>query len=164
MSLQRQFSFDAPLSPDPLNRRSAFTPVRQPRKRVREVCRENANRLRDEAKKDSEEGRETRAQQVLRCLSAHFNRYAYWPTPAELTEYMHERGELPRKRPGMSSLNIVAPRCSELVNGEVRRGPDGSKIRVGGGVCELLPLRVCKINGDDAHPVKVREVGSKEPR
>lgn len=152
MSLQKQFSFDAPLSPDPLNRRSAFAPVRPARKIVRTVCRENANRLRDEAKADREAGRETRAQQVLRCLSAYFNRYSYWPTPAELTFYMFERKEIPSNR-----LNLIAPRCSELVNGEVRRQKDGSKIRVGGGVCELLPLRTCKIPVDDAHPVKVVE-------
>ena len=156
MSHQGHLSFDAPLSPDPLRERSAFTPAPAPRKIVRRVCRENANRLRDEAKRDRADGRETKEQRVLRCLAAFFNRYAYWPTPAELTRRMFETRELPK-----DAVNLCAPRLSELVNGKVKRGADGQKVRVGGGVCELLPLRVCRVNGDDAHPVRIREVGGK---
>jgi len=149
---QGHFAFDQPLSPDVLSKRSSLTAVRPARKIVRQVCRENANKLRDEAKQDRAEGRETKEQRVLRCLSAFYNKYAYWPTPAELTERMFGTGEIHKANP-----NLVSPRLSELINGKVRRGPDGSKVRVGGGVCELLALRVCKINGDDAHPVKVSE-------
>lgn len=152
MNLQREFAFDAPMSPDALSTRSAFAPVPAPRKRVREVCREVNNRLRDEAKDDRLAGRETKADQVHRCLAAFFNKYAYWPTPAELTLRMFETGEIPTNR-----TQLVAPRLSEGVNGVVKRDAAGNKVRQGGGLYELLPLRTCKVNGDDAHPVRIVE-------
>lgn len=156
MNLQGALNFDGPLVTDPLRERSHFRAVRPARKIVRQVCRENANRLRDEAKADREAGRETKEQRVLRCLAAFFNRYAYWPTPAELTRRMFETAEIVQNR-----VNLVAPRLSELVNGKVKRSADGSKIRVGGGICEQRPLRTCKVNGDDAHPVAICEVGGR---
>lgn len=159
MNLQGGLPFDAEIVIDQFDPRSAFAPVPPPRNIVRDVCRQNANRLRDEAKQDRIDGMETKAQRVHRCLAAFTNRYGYAPTPAELTRYMFERGEIPKDR-----VNLVAPRLSEGVNGKVQRGADGSKIRVGGGVYELLPLRTCRVNSDDAHPVGIRTAGSREPR
>lgn len=160
MSLQRQFAFDAPLSPDPLSPRSDLRPVRPARKIVRTVCRENANRLRDEAKKDRSEGKETKEQKVLRCLAAFFNHYAYWPTAHELTYWMAapDRKEIPAP-----NINLVAPKLTIGLNGDLVT-EHGVKVRKRGGLYETLPLRTCRITGGQAHPYKIREVGSKETR
>lgn len=155
MSFAGLLPFDGPIITDPLEPCASFVPVRPARKIVRQVCRQVNNRLRDEAKADRAAGHETKAQRVHRCLAAFENYYTYWPTPAELTHYMFTRHEIPKDR-----VNLVSPRLSDGVNGIVRRGHDGTKIRVGGGLYELLPLRECKINGDSAHPYRIREAGS----
>ncbi len=159
MNLAGLLPFDAPIQPDPLAPRPSFVAVHPARKIVRQVCRQHANRLRDAAKQDREAGRETKAQQVHRCLAAYFNKYGYWATASELRVYMFTHGEIAHDNP-----NLVSPRLAVGVNGDVKRLKDGTKIRVGGGLYELLPLRVCKITGDSAHPYKIREVGSKESR
>ena len=155
MNLQGALNFDGPLVTDPLRERSSYRPIRTRSKRVRDISRQNNNRLRDEAKADREAGRETKAQQVHRCLVACALKYGIWPTRWELCYYMAERHEI--KSP---NINLVAPRISDGLNGESRRLKDGTKVRVGGGLYEELPLRTCRIMGDDANPVKVREVGS----
>ena len=149
---QGQLAFNSIADADVLSRTSTFEVVAPPRKIVRTVCRENNNRLRDEAKAARLEGRETKAQQVHRCLAAFINFYAYAPTPAELTRRMFETGEIPSDR-----VNLVSPRISEGINGLVRRDVDGNKVRIGGGLYALLPLRVCRVTGDMAHPVKIKE-------
>lgn len=155
---QGQLPFNQIVDADVLSRTSTFIVVPPARKRQRAVSRQNALRLRDEAKADCEAGRETKFQKVHRCLSAFENRKGYWPTAAELTRWMHERREIPRE-----DINLVAPKLSIGENGDVKRKKDGTKYRIGGGLFERLPLRTCRVTGGDAHPVKVREVGSKEP-
>lgn len=150
MRLQGQLPFEQDLIvTDPCALGASYEPIAPPRKRVRKVSIGTYRELRDSGRLRG------RAAQVLRCLAAFFNRYQEWPTPAELTRYMFERGEIPAER-----ANLVAPRLSVFINGDVRRHPDGSKRRVGGGVCEALPLRACRVTGDAAHPVRIREVGS----
>lgn len=146
--------FNSVINADVLSRTSTFKVVEPPRKRVRAVSIGVANRLRDEAKRDRAAGRETKAQQVHRCLAAFINYYAYPPTPAELCRFMAERHEISVER-----VNLVSPRLSEGINGIVRRDVTGAQVRVGGGLYELLPLRVCRVTGDMAHPVRIREVG-----
>ena len=147
MSHQGQFAFNAIADADVLSRTSNFQPVAPPRRIVRQICAETNNRLRDEAKEDRAAGRETKAQKVHRCLAAFENRYQYWPTAAELTRYMFEHGEIPQDR-----TQLVAPRLSIGVNGDLHK--DGT--RTGGGLYELLPKRLCRINGDQAHPYRVK--------
>lgn len=154
MNLQGGLPFDGTIITDPLREQSSFRPIRTRAKRVRAISREVNNRLRDEAKQDHEEGRETKAQQVHRCLMACALKYGQFPTPAELTFFMHERGEIAR-----NSVNLVSPRLSEGINGKVQHLPDGTTVRVGAGLYESLPLRVCRITGQSAHPVGVPEVG-----
>lgn len=80
-----------------------------------------------------------------------------WPTPAELTGFMFRQGWIPR-----NELRIVAPRLTELIRGWDIRPKDAPKYRVGGGVCDQLPARVCEVTGQKAHPVAIREAGSNE--
>lgn len=47
-----------------------------------------------------------------------------------------------------------------LIRGMVVRGKDGQKRRVGGGVCDQLPVRICRESQDWAHPVAIREAGA----
>lgn len=154
MSHQGGLPFNSLMDADVLSRTSSFRAIAPPRKIVRSVSRQVNNRLRDEAKQDRLAGQETKAQQVHRCLAAFFNHYQYWPTAAELTRRMHETGEIPQER-----VNLTSPRLSEGINGLVRRDADGHKVRIGGGLYELLPLRVCRVTGDMAHPVRIIEVG-----
>ncbi len=156
MNLQGGLPFDAELVTDPLREQSSFRPIRTRAKRVRDISRQVNNRLRDEAKADKAAGRETKPQQVHRCLMAYANKYGQWPTPAELTFFMCERNEIPR-----NSVNLVSPRLSEGINGKVRTLDDGTKVRVGQGLYQQLPLRTCRITGQMAHPVRVPEVGGR---
>lgn len=156
MNLQGGLPFDGPIVADPLREQSSFRPIRTRAKRVRDISRQVNNHLRDEAKADKEAGRETKPQQVHRCLVAYANHYGQWPTPAELTHYMHERREIAR-----NSVNLVSPRLSEGINGKARKLDDGTVVRVGAGLYESMPLRECRITGQMAHPVRVPEVGGR---
>lgn len=94
---------------------------------------------------------------VLTALAYYRNRTMTWPTPAELAQFMYDH----KRRIPHPDCRYVAPRLTELVNGMVVRR-HGQKVRVGGGVCDLLPRRVCRQTGQKAHPVAIREAGSKE--
>jgi hypothetical protein len=122
----------------------------KPRKNVRRVSRAQYAVLRDTGTLTD------RQHAVLTAIAAFYNRTASWPTPAELTRDMFRRRLIPRE-----SSNIVAPRISDLVNGEWVKGPGKTRVQRGGGVCELLrPKRVCAVTGGLAHPIRIRERGS----
>lgn len=123
----------------------------QPWKVVRRVSRQIYARLRD----SGAAGRQTH--RVITALAYYRNRSMAWPTPAELTEFMFRK-----KRIDRNDTRLVAPRLTELVRGRVVKLPDGQKVRKGGGVLTLLPLRTCAVTGNRAHPVAIREAGSLE--
>jgi hypothetical protein len=126
---------------------------REPRKLARAVSKETYNVLADTGALGAA------CTKVMRSLKAYINRFQQAPTPAELTRWMFVSGVIKRESP-----NLVSPRLSELAQGKVVRGPDGSRTRVGGHEIELLPVRVCSVTGNRAHPVRPREKGSEEPR
>ena len=106
---------------------------------------------------------------VLTALAFYRNRTQVWPTPAELTRFMFDgvthvgpRVKTRRRIPKNES-RYVAPRLSELIRGSVVRR-HGQKVRIGGGVCDQLPVRICRESGQWAHPITIREVGSLERR
>lgn len=81
-----------------------------------------------------------------------------WPTPAELTDFMVSKHWMPR-------YGNAAPRLTELVSGwdvRIKDGESVRKVRVGGGVCDHLPARVCTVTGQKAHPVAIIEAGAKQ--
>lgn len=121
----------------------------KPRKRVRAVSRQQYAVLRDTDRLSA------RTHAVLTALAHRYYVTQEWATPAELTRWMFNHGTIPRE-----STNVVAPRISDLVNGAWVKGPDGTRVQVGGGVCEFLPKRVCAVTGGLAHPVRIREAGS----
>jgi hypothetical protein len=98
-------------------------------------------------------GKRTRA--ILTALGYFRNRSGQWPTVAELTTDMYERGLLPR-----NDVRLVAPRLSELVVGRVVRHRDGTRARTGGGLLWLTAPRRCRVTGAQARPVAIREAGS----
>lgn len=120
-------------------------PPKAIRKRTRKVSRMNYVVLRDTGALAHREG------QVLRCLAAYFNRTTEWPTAAELAQWMHRKGELPRP-----DTRLVAPRLTYL--GPGYQQPDGTV--KGGGLIEMLPKRHCRVSGAKAHPYRIRERGS----
>lgn len=117
----------------------------RPRKRTRQVSRELYRHHRDTGDLAK------RTDQVLRCLSWHFNLTTRWPTAAELARFMFEKGELPR-----DDSRLVAPRLTFLGPGEKRRGRPLS----GGGLIEPLARRLCRVTEQFAHPWRVREQGT----
>ena len=127
--------------------------VDEPRKSVRKVSRENIYRLKDSGALSE------RTTAVLNALAHRYYVTQKWSTPAELAHWMFTHGKIPRE-----STNVVAPRLTDLVSGAwvKRRDAEGKAFRVkeGGGMCELLPRRVCTITGNPAHPVRIREAGS----
>lgn len=124
-----------------------------PRKEVRKISRAQIYRLKD----SGELSKRTAA--ALNALAHYYYKRQRWLTPAELTRWMHRTGKIPRE-----SVNLVAPRISDLVNGEwtKRRDEHGRtvRVRVGGGICEFLPKRRCRVTTGAAHPVRIREAGS----
>lgn len=119
------------------------------RKRVRAVSKRVYAELRDSGRLAK------RAHEVLTALAYYRNRTQEWPTPAELVRDMAERGIIPREE-----SRYVAPRLTEFVKGAVKRRKDGSTFRKGGGLCVLMPARTCRVSGQEAHPVAIREAGS----
>ncbi len=113
-------------------------PVRRP-SGVRALSRETYNLLADTGALGSA------CTKVMRSLKYFINSKGYAPTPAELTRHMAELQVINRE-----SVNLVAPRLTELANGKVRKLPDGSTVRVGGREIELLPLRICRVTGNKA--------------
>lgn len=94
---------------------------------------------------------------VLTALAWYRNQRQEWPTAAELAAFMYGKGRIPR-----NESRLVAPRLTEMLRGAVRRLADGSKVRQGGGVLTLQPARKCGISGKSAHPIAIREAGSRE--
>lgn len=125
----------------------------KPRKAVRKVSRQQYVELRDRGTLSA------RTHAVLTALAHHYYVTQTWPTPAELCRWMFRYGRIPRE-----SVNIVAPRVSDLVNGVWVTAVDetGKKTRIqkGGGVCELLPKRLDAVTGGQAHPVRIVEAGA----
>lgn len=128
-------------------------PAPQPRKRMRGVSKETYNVLADTGALGA------MSTKVMRSLKYFINRRGFPPTPAELTRDMFQLGVIPRE-----SVNLVAPRLSGLARGQTRRLKDGSQQRIGAIEIDLLPLRMCAVTGNEAHPVRPREKGSEEPR
>lgn len=125
----------------------------RPRKHVRKISKGTYVELRDTG------GLTARQHQTLTALAHYYYVHSDWPTAGELARWMFRHGKIPRESP-----NIVAPRLSDLVNGQWRRqpGPDGTKTtaQIGGGTCEYLPARICRVTQGRAHPVRIREAGS----
>jgi len=124
---------------------------RAPRKIVRAVSKQLYAALRDGDYLPQSSAK------VLRNVAAFKNRRGSWPTGSELTAWMFEHGEIPR-----NDTRFVVARVTELVKGRVVRRATGESVRVGGGVLVLLPVRVCHVTGNPAHPISVREAGSDE--
>ncbi len=118
----------------------------RPWKRARNVSRAQITALRDSGQLP------VRQQAFLDALVAHWNRYNVTPTLAELTQWAFKMGRIPR-----NDCNFFRPRATELGPGKRQR--DGSY--VGGGVIEFLPARICEVTGKSAHPIRVREAGSR---
>lgn len=125
------------------------TKPKRVRKNVRQVSRETYNVLVDTGMLGAA------CTKVMRSLKYYINRHGDAPTPAELSHDMFTLGVIPRDDP-----NYTRPRLTELVVGRWQRQADGSRVRVGGGECEYLPLRRCSVTGNAAHPVRPREKGS----
>ncbi len=94
---------------------------------------------------------------VLTGLAYYRNRTGEWATPAELAEFLFRMKKIPRP-----DSRITAPRLTELVKGCTVRRKDGTRVRLGGGVCVLMPTRICRVSGQYAHPVAIREAGSEQ--
>jgi hypothetical protein len=131
----------------------ALTPPteRLPRKKVRSVSKQVYAELRDSDRLAKS------THLVLTALAAYYNRFAVWPTTRELVQYMFDRGQLPAP-----SANLISGRITFLVDGIDRKSKDGHVTHVGGGVCEFLQTRRCRISGRPAAPVRIRERGSLE--
>lgn len=121
--------------------------IERPRKRSRQVSRQQFTELRDS-------GRLKKSQQVfVDALTAHMNRYNVAPTLAELTQWAFKDGRIARNDP-----NILRPRASELGPGVVKMSGSGVYIS-GGNQIEFLPIRRCEVTGAMAHPIRPREAG-----
>jgi hypothetical protein len=118
------------------------------RKAVRDVSRETYNVLADTGALGAA------TTKVMRSLKAYINKHADYPTPAELARWMFQTGVLKR-----DNVNTVAPRLTELHIGKIVRRQGQDPARVGGGEIEKLPLRVCRVTGGDAHPVRPVQKG-----
>lgn len=92
---------------------------------------------------------------VMRALAAYYMRFQEWPTREELKHWMFVVGIIPRDNP-----NLVSPRISDLINGWEETNAAGEKVRVSGGLVETLPARKCRITGNRAEPVRIRQKGS----
>jgi hypothetical protein len=123
--------------------------VERPRKRVRAVSKQVYAELRDTGRLVESN------QKALTALAAYYNRFAVWPTTRELVQWMFEDGRLPAP-----SGNLVSGRFTFLTYGIKRTLKDGTVIHEGGGVCEFLPKRTCRVSGKSAHPIRIREAGS----
>ncbi len=121
----------------------------RPWKRMRAVSKHQYAQLRDTDRLQQ------RQHDFLTALAAYTNRWGVAPTVAELAEWAHADGRLPRPDP-----NLYRPRATELSKGERRRG----RPTKGGGVIELLPRRRCRVTGRAAHPLRIIEAGAEVPR
>lgn len=92
---------------------------------------------------------------VLTALAWYRNQRQEWPTVSELAAFMYGKRRIER-----NESRLVAPRITEMLRGKVVKLPDGTKVRKGGGVLTLLPVRKCGITGVSAHPIAIREAGS----
>jgi hypothetical protein len=122
-------------------------------KAVRDVSKETFNVLADTGALGA------MTTKVMRSLKYYINRHEHCPTPAELTRDMFQLGVINR-----DSVNLVAPRLTELGKGRVVKNEDGTRSRIGGQEIDYLPLRICTVTGNKAHPVRPREKGSEESR
>lgn len=122
---------------------SQLVRVEKPHKRQRQTAREvyRVQRAKDQQRKDA--GLETREAQVLRCLSAFWNRHQYSPTALELLAWMRAKGER------VFDVNSVRPRIKALVDA---------------GLVEPRFRLRCTVSGQKVWTWAVREMGSKEPR
>jgi hypothetical protein len=119
------------------------------RKAVRDVSKETYNVLADTG------ALAAATTKVMRSLKAYINRHADYPTPEELKDWMFAQGVIPKP-----NINLVAPRLTELHIGKVVRRKGQEPVRVGGGLIEKLPVRICRSTGGDAHPVRPVQKGS----
>lgn len=81
---------------------------------------------RDADKAKAAAGIETREAQVLRCLSAYFNRFQRRPSSLELMRWMQNKGE------GVFDINSIRPRITALVAAKV---------------VMAYPKRTCRVSG-----------------
>lgn len=130
-----------------------FEREEKPRKKVRAVSKRQIYQAKDSGRYSED------LTMVLNGLAHKYYVTTQWPTAAELTRWLFQHGRLVRE-----SINVVAPRISDLVNGGWQHGRDEHgkrvRVRVGGGVCEYLPARTCYVGGNRAHPIRIREAGS----
>jgi hypothetical protein len=118
-------------------------PARRPHKRQRATAREVYRRQRSGDVAKASAGKETREDQVLRCLAAHWNATQVSPTALELLAWMRARGE------SVFDANSVRPRLTALV---------------ARGLVTPQTKRPCRVSGETVHTWAVREQGSQEPR
>lgn len=123
------------------------------RKKQRQVCKETFNVLQDAGALSAG------CTKVMRGLKAFMNEEQYAPTTAEFTEWLWKRGILRRNAP-----NLISGRITEMSGGRTRRLKDGTQIREERREIEFLPVRICRVTGRPAHPIRPREKGSAEPR
>lgn len=112
-------------------------PLTRPHKRVRAV---STGRYREMVETGAIH---IRQQEFVDCLLLYRQQVGEWPTMKELVTWAHRAHYIVSPDP-----NIWRPRATEL----------------SGSIVEYLPRRICAVTGKQAHPVRLREIGSREPR
>lgn len=128
----------------PVLERQDAPPVRV-HKRQRSTARAHYHRQRaiDEEKQVEGGQAETRCQQVLRLLAAHWNAKQVSPTALELLEWARQHGER------LFDVNSIRPRLRELFEA---------------GLIETRSKRKCGVSGVVVYTWAIREIGTGEAR
>ena len=111
----------------------------KPWKRQRQTARQVYREIRDQAKRRKAAGLETREEQILRLVAAHWNATQTSPTALELLAWARSRGEL------LFDVNSVRPRITALF---------------ACGLIDKVAKRRCAVSGKTAWTWSVREIGS----
>ena len=111
----------------------------KPWKRQRQTARQVYREIREQAKRRKAAGLETREEQILRLVAAHWNATQTSPTALELMRWARDRGER------LFDVNSVRPRITALVEA---------------GLVDKGTKRRCQVSGKVAWTWAVREQGS----
>ena len=111
----------------------------KPWKRQRQTARQVYREIREQAKRRKAAGLETREEQILRLVAAHWNATQTSPTALELLAWARGRGEL------LFDVNSVRPRITALF---------------ACGLIDKVAKRRCTVSGKRVWTWAVREAGS----